>query len=484
MAFTEFYTNRGSCVLLSAYTAGDTSIHVSSTTGDDSNFPFPVSTPFRLSLYTSSNVFCVLLKVTAITDGTHFATTPEGHDANAANGSTCYGVQTAASLTAIRTDAGTVANLTGLGTNVGTFLGTPSSANLAAALTDETGSGPAVFATSPTFTGAITAGTDNSAAGTLQLANGSANAHTIFSSAATTTNTIAGFATVPTTGHLVDVSVSSTTATLHDSGVATANVVNASSPGVGIAHFAGSTQTVTSSLIVAADITSATITGTQLAASLALVTPLLGTPTSGDASNLTNIPVANAKSGSVLPGANGGGWVLLETHSASSSASLDFTTCFSSSYDKYKFEIVSILPATASVNFWIRYSTDGGSTYNTGSNYAWSGTRQSTVPDTVATGSNSDTAVSLTVDGTSGGSILNGTAAYSGSLTLYDPLNASLFKNMIWTATGAFNASFNASNLTASGWFKTATAVNAVRFVMRSGNIASGTIYCYGAAKT
>lgn len=39
-----------------------------------------------------------------------------------------------------------VAGISGLGTGVGTFLGTPSSANLAAALTDETGSGAAVFA--------------------------------------------------------------------------------------------------------------------------------------------------------------------------------------------------------------------------------------------------------------------------------------------------------------------------------------------------
>jgi hypothetical protein len=37
------------------------------------------------------------------------------------------------------------------GTNVATFLTTPSSANLKAALTDETGSGSAVFATSPTL---------------------------------------------------------------------------------------------------------------------------------------------------------------------------------------------------------------------------------------------------------------------------------------------------------------------------------------------
>jgi hypothetical protein len=42
--------------------------------------------------------------------------------------------------------------VSGLGTNVATFLATPSSANLAAAVTDETGTGALVFATSPTLT--------------------------------------------------------------------------------------------------------------------------------------------------------------------------------------------------------------------------------------------------------------------------------------------------------------------------------------------
>lgn len=42
--------------------------------------------------------------------------------------------------------------VSGLGTNVATFLATPTSANLAAVLTDETGTGANVFATSPTLT--------------------------------------------------------------------------------------------------------------------------------------------------------------------------------------------------------------------------------------------------------------------------------------------------------------------------------------------
>lgn len=44
-----------------------------------------------------------------------------------------------------------VGSITGLGTGVATFLATPSSANLASAITDETGTGALVFATSPTL---------------------------------------------------------------------------------------------------------------------------------------------------------------------------------------------------------------------------------------------------------------------------------------------------------------------------------------------
>lgn len=63
-------------------------------------------------------------------------------------------------------DAG---DLSGLGTGVATFLGTPTSANFLAALTTKTGTGNAVFATSPTFVtpilGTPTSGTLTNATG-------------------------------------------------------------------------------------------------------------------------------------------------------------------------------------------------------------------------------------------------------------------------------------------------------------------------------
>lgn len=70
-----------------------------------------------------------------------------------------------------------VSSITGMGTGVSTFLTTPSSANLAAAVTDETGTGALVFATSPTL---VTPALGTPASGVLTNCTGLPPAGTTF----------------------------------------------------------------------------------------------------------------------------------------------------------------------------------------------------------------------------------------------------------------------------------------------------------------
>jgi hypothetical protein len=82
--------------------------------------------------------------------------------------------------------------ISGLGTGVATFLATPSSANLAAAVTDETGTGALVFANSPTF---VTPALGTPASGVVTNLTGTASIN-INGTVGATTATTGAFTTV------------------------------------------------------------------------------------------------------------------------------------------------------------------------------------------------------------------------------------------------------------------------------------------------
>lgn len=121
--------------------------------------------------------------------------------------------------------------VSGLGTGVATFLGTPSSANLAAAVTDETGSGALVFATSPTLvTPAL--GTPSALVGTniTGTATGLTAGLTNALKSATTTVDVSA-ATAPSSGQVLT-ATGATTATWQtpaSAGVMTVSVVSGTS---------------------------------------------------------------------------------------------------------------------------------------------------------------------------------------------------------------------------------------------------------------
>ena len=144
--------------------------------------------------------------------------------------------------------------VSGLGTGVATFLGTPSSANLISAITDETGTGSLVFATSPTLvTPAL--GTPSALVGT----------------------NITGTASGLTAGNVT------TNANLTG---AVTSVGNATSLG-----------SFTSAQLATA-LTDETGSGANVfATSPTLVTPILGTPTSATLTNATGLPISTGVSG-------------------------------------------------------------------------------------------------------------------------------------------------------------------------------------------
>ena len=174
------------------------------------------------------------------------------------------------------------------------------------------------------------------------------------------------------------------------------------------------------------------------------------------------------------------GMVLIEQHTASSSSELDFTSCLSnSSYDQFYITWVNLLPATDGVSLRMRMSTNGGSSYDTGSNYSWS-LFFAVNNATAANGSDSDTSFEIA------GSVKNSSSAGStnGFVQIGNPASTSLDKNLFGQSAGASSTnSGKASSQTLALQYFNTSAVNAFNVFFSSGNLASGTVRCYGMAK-
>ena len=179
----------------------------------------------------------------------------------------------------------------------------------------------------------------------------------------------------------------------------------------------------------------------------------------------------------------GDGVTLISSQTASSSASLSFTTGIDSTYRTYMFKFINMHPATDAVKFQFNLSTDGGSNYNvTKTTTYFSAYHSEADSDAALLYRTSEDLAQSTSDQPLSHNLGNSAdESLSGSLILFNPSSTTYVKHFIANCN-QYRATPVAENDYSAGYGNTTSAVNAIRFQMSSGNIDAGTIHLYGIA--
>ena len=178
-----------------------------------------------------------------------------------------------------------------------------------------------------------------------------------------------------------------------------------------------------------------------------------------------------------------GNLTLLTTATASSSATISFTSNINSTYDSYLFKFMDAHPATNNAELSFNMSVDGGSNYNV--------TKTTTSPRAYHTEDDGTTSLAYVADfdlaqGTGfqplalNQGIGNDNCAV-GTLHLFNPSSTTFVKHFIFTGNNNHTEDTPATvQALFSGYGNTTSAVDAIQFKMSSGNIDAGTIKMYG----
>ncbi len=174
----------------------------------------------------------------------------------------------------------------------------------------------------------------------------------------------------------------------------------------------------------------------------------------------------------------------IATQTASSSASISFTSGIDSTYKEYIFYFVNIHGQTLREDFTFQCSTDGGSNYNT------------TITSTFFQLNHSEDDANANFGYLTSNDQAQGTGfqliardfsddndgSLSGILHLFNPSSTTFVKHFmsVFNAMHESPSGYYSNSDRTAGYFNTTSAINAVQFKATSGNIDSGQILLFG----
>ena len=183
---------------------------------------------------------------------------------------------------------------------------------------------------------------------------------------------------------------------------------------------------------------------------------------------------------SLPSGVSGGSLVLLETQTASSSATISFTSDIDSTYKEYIFKFIDIHPSSNDGIFSFQVETGTNSDYNQTITSTFVGAYHNEAGNDTALNyfGSSDLAQSTNFQRLIESGNENDESA-SGTLHLFDPSSTTFIKHFMGSGQCYQRSDYSQQHHYA-GYINDTTAITRVQFKMSTGNIDSGTIKMYG----
>ena len=184
----------------------------------------------------------------------------------------------------------------------------------------------------------------------------------------------------------------------------------------------------------------------------------------------------------LVKASSGGGavWNLIETLTASSSATLDFTSGIDSTYDEYVFKFINIHPETDQTSLLFQGNAAGGSGYDeTITSTGWQAQHSESGSTELSYETGSDQAQGTAFQKISHELGNGNDECASGYLHLFGLSDTTFVKHYI-SKFNAYRYNDYSQTHSSAGYFNTTSAITEIQFKMSSDAIDAGTISLYG----